>query len=138
MHFNSDGTTGFLGKISFFNNFGISVVLILHYQLPFLQSGRLSGKMNWTVVQLDLASLSSFFQVCNLSQKLSTGRHRVFSWNIEVQSKSSPRGRDGFCFEVWLNTERTPQSNSSCLEIDDFGESTTGSVHLEHHFYRNR
>ena len=49
MYFNSDGTTGFLGKISFFNNFGKSVVIILYYQLPFLQSGRFSreDELDW-------------------------------------------------------------------------------------------
>ena len=36
MHFSSDGTTEFLEKLSYFNNFGITVVLSLHYQLPFL------------------------------------------------------------------------------------------------------
>ena len=59
MHFNSDGTTGFLGKITFFSNFGKSVVLILYYELLFLQSGRFPGMMNWTGTQLDLAILSS-------------------------------------------------------------------------------
>ena len=34
--FNPDGTTGFLEIISFFNNFVDSIVLCLHYQLPFL------------------------------------------------------------------------------------------------------
>ena len=29
--------------------------------------------------------------------------HKVFSWDIKVQTKSSPRGRDGFCFEVCLD-----------------------------------
>ena len=54
MHFNSDGTTGFRGKMIFFTNFVKSVVLIVNYQLPFFQSGRFPGKMNWTGVQLDL------------------------------------------------------------------------------------
>jgi len=30
-----------------------------------------------------------------------------------------------------------PQSNSSCLEINHFGETATGSLNLEQHFYRN-
>ena len=50
MHSNSDGATGFLGKV-IFNNFGKSVIINLHYQLPFLRSGRFPGKMNWTVAQ---------------------------------------------------------------------------------------
>ena len=29
--------------------------------------------------------------------------HRVFSWNIEVRSKISARGWDGFCFEDCMN-----------------------------------
>ena len=53
----------FLEKLLFFNNFGKSFVLILYYQLPFLQNGRFLGKMNWTVAQLDLASLSSAHEV---------------------------------------------------------------------------
>ena len=63
MHSYSDGTSGFLGKIVFFNNFSKSVVLILHYQLPFLQSGRFLGKINWNWAQLDLESLSSVLEV---------------------------------------------------------------------------
>ena len=39
MHCNSDSTTRFLGKVSFFNNFTKSAILILHHQLPFFQSG---------------------------------------------------------------------------------------------------
>ena len=60
MHFNSDGTTGFRGKICFFNSFSKSVVLILHYQLLFFQSGRFqrqdeldwgaAGTCDWTSV----------------------------------------------------------------------------------------
>ena len=38
MHSNSDGTTGFLGKISFFNNFGKSVVLSLQYKVVYFQA----------------------------------------------------------------------------------------------------
>ena len=43
-----------LVKLVSINNFSESVVLILHYQLPFFQSGRFSGKMNGTGTQLDL------------------------------------------------------------------------------------
>ena len=58
MHSNSDGTTEFLGIMRFFlNNFCKSVVLMLHYQLPFLQKGQFQGKMNCTKAQLDLESL---------------------------------------------------------------------------------
>ena len=56
----------------FFNNFGKSIVLILYYQLPFLQSYQFSGKLNWNEVQLDLASLSSVLEDWNLSQNSST------------------------------------------------------------------
>ena len=63
MLFNSDGTFGFLGKMNFFNNVSKTVVLILYYQLPFLQSGQFPGKMKWTGAQLNLASLSSVFEV---------------------------------------------------------------------------
>ena len=90
----------------FFNNFGKSLVLILYQQLWFLQSGWFPGKMNWTGTQLHLASLSSVLEVWNLSQNFSTHRHSVFSWNIEMLSKSSFRGCDGFCFEVCLNAVR--------------------------------
>ena len=62
MNSNSDDTTGFLEEISFYRNFSKSIVLILHYQLPFFQNGRLPGKMNWTGVQLDLASWSSVLE----------------------------------------------------------------------------
>ena len=105
MHSNYDDTNVFLRKFCFiFSNFGKSVVLSLHYQLPFcLQSGPFPGKMNWTESQLDLVSLSSVLDVWNPSKNLSTDRQRVFPWNIEVQSKSSSRGGDGFSFEVWLN-----------------------------------
>ena len=44
MHFNSDGTTGFFGKMSIHNNYSKSVV-VLYYQLPLLQSGRFPDKM---------------------------------------------------------------------------------------------
>ena len=54
--------------MSFFNYFGKSVFLILHYQLPFLQGDRYPGKMNWTGAQLDLESLSSVLEVWNPSQ----------------------------------------------------------------------
>jgi len=75
MYSHSDGITGFLVKnVVFFEK---SVVLILHYQLPFLQSGRFPGNMNWTGLHLDLASLSSVLEAINPSQNLSTDRHRV-------------------------------------------------------------
>ena len=102
MHFNSHGTAGFFWKISSCNNFDKSVVLILNYQMPFLQSGRFSDKM-WTGAYQDLASLSSVLEVWNPSQNWRTHRHRICSWNIEMQSKSLARGCDGFCFEVCLN-----------------------------------
>ena len=63
MQSNTDGTTGFLGKLRFFNSLGKSVVLILHYQLPFLQSSRSPGKMNWTGAQLNLENLSSVLEL---------------------------------------------------------------------------
>ena len=44
MHSNSDGTVGYLGKITFLSNLIISILLILHYQLPFLQSGQFPDK----------------------------------------------------------------------------------------------
>ena len=56
MHFNSDRTTGFF---RFFFNFTKTVVLILLYQLPFLQSGGFPGIMNGIGVQLDLENLPS-------------------------------------------------------------------------------
>ena len=56
----------------FFNNFGKSVVLSLHYQLLFLQSGRFPGKIDWTVVQMDIAGLSSYLEVWNPFQKVRT------------------------------------------------------------------
>ena len=105
MHSNSDGSTGFL-CIIFSIFFFSSVILILHYQLLFLQSGRFPGKKNWTGVQLDLESLSSVLEIWSTFQNWSTHIHRVFSWNVEMQTKSSQRGRDGFCFEVWLNAVR--------------------------------
>ena len=101
MSFNSDRTTGFLGEMSFFNYFGKSVFLILHYQ-----SGRFPGKMNWTGEQLVLASLSSVLDVWNQSQNLSTDRHKFFSWNVEVHSKISQPGCDRFCLEICLNAVR--------------------------------
>ena len=42
----------------FLYNFIKSILLVFHYQLLFLQSGRFPDKMNWTGAQLDLASLS--------------------------------------------------------------------------------
>ena len=71
--------------------------------MPILQSGWFPGKMNWTGVKLDFESLSSVLEVWNPSQNLSIYRYRLFPWNIEVQSKSSARGYDGFCCEVFLN-----------------------------------
>ena len=103
ININSDDSTGLIVKISFFNNFVQSIVLSLNYQLSFLQSGRFPDKMNWTGVQLDLTSLSGVLEVWKKSQNISTDRHNVFSWNIEVQSKSSVRGCDGFSFKVCLN-----------------------------------
>ena len=70
--------------------------------------------------------------------KLSTHRHSIFPWTIEVQSESSPRGRDVLCFEVCLNAVPMPasfQSNSSCLEIHHFRKTATGRVYLGQHFY---
>ena len=95
----------------FLNNFSISVVLILHHQLSFPLIGRFPGKTNWTGALLDFASLSNVLEIGNTSQNWSTTctLHRVFSWNTEVQLKSSPRGCDGFCFEVFLNTVRLPE-----------------------------
>ena len=52
-----------LEKLVFFiDNFGKSFVLNLYYQLAFLQNSRFLGKMNWTGVKLDLASLSSVLE----------------------------------------------------------------------------
>ena len=60
MHSSSHGSTGYLGKLLYFNNFGKSVVLFLRYQMSFLQSGGFSGK---TVAHLDIANLSSALEV---------------------------------------------------------------------------
>ena len=43
------------------------------------------------------------------------------------------------CFQLrehWINSQdpAAPQSNSSLLEIDPFGETATGNVKLEQHF----
>ena len=53
-----------------------------------------------------LASWSSVLKVWlwNPSKDWITQRNRVFPSKIEVQSKSSLRGRDRFCFDVCLNT----------------------------------
>jgi len=45
------------------------------------------------------------------------------------------------CFKLqehWINWQdpAAPQSNSSCLEIDHFGETATGSIKLGQHFYQ--
>ena len=46
------------------------------------------------------------------------------------------------CFKLqehWINSQdpAAPQSNSSGLEIDDFGETATLKVNLRKHFYYN-
>lgn len=73
------------------------------YTLP------LPSKMNLTWGQLDLASWSSILEIFNPYQDLSTHRHRVFSWNIGVQSKSSPHGCDGL---FWGMSERRLRPNT--------------------------
>ena len=51
MHSNSNGTTGFLEKMSFIDKLGKSGVLSMHNQLLFFLSGRFPGNMNWTGAQ---------------------------------------------------------------------------------------
>ena len=62
-------------------------------------------------------------------------RHSAFSWNIEVQSKISPRRYDGICFEIWLTAAH--MLRFSPIHIDHTGETATDSVTLGQHFYQN-
>ena len=142
MHSSFGGTVvpiiGFLGKIRFLKHFYKSVHLV-HYQLPFLQIGWFPGEMDWTGVQLDLESLPNVPDIWNPFQSWSTHRHRVFSWNIEVHSKSSPRESHGFCFEICLNVLRLlcPSQIHLAWKPTYFRETTTGSVNFGQHFYQN-
>jgi len=130
MHFISDDTTGFLGKISFFSdNFGKSVVLTLYCQLPFLQCGRFPGKRNWTEAQ-QVRCVRSFLKTESI-----TFNHRAFRLRLNIPWNPSHL----YIQEHGKNSQdpAAPQSNSSCLEIDHFGETATGSIKLRQHFYQN-
>ena len=84
--------------------------------------------MNWTGVQLNLESLPVFIR-CRTHLK------------IEICTLCILQSWDGFHISWTLVNSQdpaAPQSNSSCLEIDHFGETTTGNVKIEQHFHWNQ
>ena len=62
--------------------------------------------------------------------------YRVFP---NVKSISSPRGRDGFCFEAYYecSTSAAPKPDSFFQEINHFRETATCSENLGQYFHPN-
>ena len=136
MHFNSDGTIEFLGKMSF-----LFLILMKVLSYVYTTSCRFSEVVDFQARWFGLGH----------------SRRTTFSYASE-QNPSHPRGEifyctsifhektlclcvikfwDGFYTSVKLDKLAAPQSNSSCLEIDHFGETATGGIKLGQHFYQN-
>ena len=73
-------------KNCFFNNFSKSVILISHYQMPFLKSGWFPGQMNWT------GAGSCVFTQC--------------SWSLKHISKLWYGKYTGFFMEYWSTNKK--------------------------------
>ena len=126
----------YLIKWVFFNNFIKSVVLCLHCQLLSLK---------WSISRKDELDCSAsgvlhsdtsqnrihHIHSARFSNALQYSMKRSFVYayfNFEMGFKRQ---------EHWINSQDSTatQSNSSCLEIDHFGETATGNVKLGQRFY---
>ena len=140
MHLNYDGTSGFLGKVSFFNSFGNSA-RCQNFVIP------VDVSLKWSIYSQD---------------KLDWGAARSCecipcSWNLKHIWKLKYAQAQGIFLEYWSaienfaawmwwilfwgisegSTAAAPQSNSSYLEIDEFRETAFGSVSLRQIIYQN-
>ena len=141
MHFNSHGTTWFIGKMIFSKYILVKVISQFYTtRCRFSKVVDFQGKTNWTGAQLDFASLS---MQCSWSLKpskyLSTDSHKVCSWNIEVQSEISARECDKFFFEVCLNAVclLRPSPIHFVWKSTPLEKTAPGSVNLGQYFQQN-
>ena len=130
-----------LEKWVFFNNYGKTTVLILYYQLPFLQNGRFGVQSGPQCIGLGCSGILQDYPVflkfeTHLKIELRTGRTE----GVLVKYLSAIEKLDAWMWWnlFWSMPERSmSQSNLSCLEIDHFRNTATDTVNLGQYLQQN-